>query len=181
MKSGQLPDDDDEVVLDWVMAEEHGLKVGDTLNILDDEFTIVGLSDGTNSWMASFFFVTRPAAEQLLLTTGRTSFVLLTLDADANAEEVEARLDTLNPTVRLVPKQAMWTGIPMIDVFNSLVESQKIPIFSVAGEPYNELLARIGIQADADIVVFGGLGLIFVLSSLSSANPPVTNMSHMSK
>jgi V/A-type H+-transporting ATPase subunit B len=41
------------------------------------------------------------------------------------------------------------------------VESQKIPIFSVAGEPYNELLARIGFQANADVVVFGGLGLIF--------------------
>ena len=31
----------------------------------------------------------------------------------------------------------------------------------MAGEPYNELLARIGFQADADIVIFGGLGLIF--------------------
>ncbi|MFG1491799.1 V-type ATP synthase subunit B, partial [Oceanospirillum sp. HFRX-1_2] len=53
------------------------------------------------------------------------------------------------------------TDVPMIDVFNCLVESQKIPIFSVAGEPYNQLLARIGAQADADIVVFGGIGLIF--------------------
>jgi V/A-type H+-transporting ATPase subunit B len=41
------------------------------------------------------------------------------------------------------------------------VESQKIPIFSIAGEPYNELLARIAIQADADVVVFCGMGLIF--------------------
>ena len=49
----------------------------------------------------------------------------------------------------------------MIDVFNCLVESQKIPIFSVSGEPFNPFLARIGIQADADVVVFGGLGLIF--------------------
>jgi V/A-type H+-transporting ATPase subunit B len=49
----------------------------------------------------------------------------------------------------------------MIDVFNSLVESQKIPIFSSAGEPHNALLARIGVQAEADVVVFGGLGLTF--------------------
>jgi V/A-type H+-transporting ATPase subunit B len=41
------------------------------------------------------------------------------------------------------------------------VESQKIPIFSVSGEPYNQLLARVGIQADADVVVFGGLGMLF--------------------
>jgi V/A-type H+-transporting ATPase subunit B len=53
------------------------------------------------------------------------------------------------------------TDVPMIDVFNCLVESQKIPIFSVSGEPFNPFLARVGIQADADVVIFGGLGLIF--------------------
>ena len=68
---------------------------------------------------------------------------------------------SVNPVERLVPKKMIRTDVPMIDVFNCLVESQKIPIFSVSGEPYNPFLARIGIQADADIVVFGGLGLIF--------------------
>jgi V/A-type H+-transporting ATPase subunit B len=47
----------------------------------------------------------------------------------------------------------------MIDVFNSLVESQKLPIFSVPGEPYNELLTRIGLQANAEIILLGGMGL----------------------
>lgn len=51
------------------------------------------------------------------------------------------------------------TGIPMIDVFNTLVESQKLPIFSIAGEPYNELLARIAMQAEVDVIVLGGMGL----------------------
>lgn len=78
---------------------------------------------------------------------------------------VDPRIDiggpSVNPVERIVPKQMIRTDIPMIDVFNTLVESQKIPIFSVSGEPYNQLLARIGIQADADVVVFGGLGLIF--------------------
>jgi V/A-type H+-transporting ATPase subunit B len=68
---------------------------------------------------------------------------------------------TVNPMMRIIPEKMIHTHVPMIDIFNCLVESQKIPIFSVAGEPYNELLARIGFQADADIVVFGGLGLIF--------------------
>jgi len=68
---------------------------------------------------------------------------------------------SVNPVLRIVPKKMIETKIPMIDVFNCLVESQKIPIFSVAGEPYNKLLARVGIQADAEIVVFCGLGLIF--------------------
>ncbi len=51
------------------------------------------------------------------------------------------------------------TGIPMIDVFNSLVESQKLPVFSVSGEPYNPLIARIAMQAEVDIIILGGMGL----------------------
>ena len=62
---------------------------------------------------------------------------------------------------RTVASEMIRTDVPMIDVFNTLVESQKIPIFSVAGEPFNPFLARIGIQADADVVIFGGIGLIF--------------------
>lgn len=62
---------------------------------------------------------------------------------------------------RTLASKMIRTNIPMIDVFNCLVESQKIPIFSVAGEPYNELLAKIATQADAEIIVFGGMGLLF--------------------
>jgi V/A-type H+-transporting ATPase subunit B len=68
---------------------------------------------------------------------------------------------SVNPMRRVLASKMIRTDVPMIDVFNCLVESQKIPIFSVSGEPFNPFLARIGIQADADIVVFGGLGLIF--------------------
>ncbi|MCK5013617.1 MAG: V-type ATP synthase subunit B [Candidatus Omnitrophica bacterium] len=66
---------------------------------------------------------------------------------------------SVNPAKRIVPKNMIRTGIPMIDIFNSLVESQKLPIFSVAGEPYNELLARIALQAEVDTIILGGMGL----------------------
>jgi len=65
----------------------------------------------------------------------------------------------VNPVKRVIPNKMIHTGIPMIDVFNSLVESQKLPIFSIAGEPYNDLLARIGVQAKVDIIILGGMGL----------------------
>lgn len=65
----------------------------------------------------------------------------------------------VNPVKRIIPNKMIRTGIPMIDVFNSLVESQKLPIFSIAGEPYNELLSRIAIQAEIDIIILGGMGL----------------------
>ncbi len=66
---------------------------------------------------------------------------------------------SVNPAKRIIPRNMIRTGIPMIDVFNTLVESQKLPIFSISGEPYNELLARIAMQAEVDIIVLGGMGL----------------------
>ncbi len=65
----------------------------------------------------------------------------------------------VNPIKRIIPNKMIHTGLPMIDIFNSLVESQKLPIFSIAGEPYNELLARIAIQSQVDLIILGGMGL----------------------
>ncbi|MBN1488295.1 MAG: V-type ATP synthase subunit B [Phycisphaerae bacterium] len=75
------------------------------------------------------------------------------------ADMVDIGSPAVNPVKRRMPDKMVQTGIPMIDIFNSLVESQKLPIFSVAGEPYNELLARVGLQANADIIILGGMGL----------------------
>ena len=66
---------------------------------------------------------------------------------------------SVNPAQRIVPRKMIRTGIPMIDLFNTLVVSQKLPIFSVSGEPYNELLARIAMQAEVDVILLGGMGL----------------------
>jgi len=78
---------------------------------------------------------------------------------EVEASPVDIGTPAINPVKRRLPDKMIRTGIPMIDVFNSLVESQKLPIFSVPGEPYNELLARVGLQANADIIILGGMGL----------------------
>ena len=72
---------------------------------------------------------------------------------------VEIGGPSVNPAKRVIPRNMIRTNIPMIDVFNTLVESQKLPIFSIAGEPYNELLARIALQAEVDIIILGGMGI----------------------
>ena len=84
---------------------------------------------------------------------------------DGGPEPVEEDIPiggpSFNPANRIIPKQMIRTNIPMIDVFNSLVVSQKLPIFSIPGEPYNQVLARVGMQAEADIIILGGMGLKF--------------------
>lgn len=71
-----------------------------------------------------------------------------------NVDRIEISGPSFNPSKRIIPSNIIETGIPMIDMFNTLVESQKLPIFSIAGEPYNELLARIALQANVDVIVF---------------------------
>ncbi|MFC2280238.1 MAG: V-type ATP synthase subunit B [Treponema socranskii subsp. buccale] len=66
---------------------------------------------------------------------------------------------SVNPSKRIMANRMIRTGIPMIDMFNTLVVSQKLPIFSISGEPYNRLLARIAMQAEVDVIVLGGMGL----------------------
>ena len=99
------------------------------------------------------------ASEQLL---GRI-FTGSGVPRDNGPELHEDRIDiggpSVNPARRIIPRNMIRTGVPMIDVFNTLVESQKLPIFSVAGEPYNELLARIAMQAEVDMILLGGMGL----------------------
>ncbi|MBV7270630.1 V-type ATP synthase subunit B [Winogradskyella luteola] len=75
------------------------------------------------------------------------------------SDMVRAAGPSINPVKRLIPKEMIRTGVPMIDVFNTLVRSQKIPIFAKAGEPYNRLLANIATQTDADVIIIGGVGL----------------------
>ena len=45
----------------------------------------------------------------------------------------------INPYSRIYPEEMIQTGISTIDVMNSIARGQKIPIFSAAGLPHNEV------------------------------------------
>jgi len=63
----------------------------------------------------------------------------------------EAYLDIqgmpINPSERTYPEEMIQTGISTIDVMNSIARGQKIPLFSAAGLPHNEIAAQICRQA----------------------------------
>ena len=63
----------------------------------------------------------------------------------------EANLDiqgsSINPSERTYPEEMIQTGISTIDVMNSIARGQKIPLFSAAGLPHNEIAAQICRQA----------------------------------
>ncbi len=86
----------------------------------------------------------------------------------------EARRDIngapINPYSRDFPSDFYQTGVSTIDVMNTLVRGQKLPIFSGAGLPHNQLAAQIARQAkvrgkegkeEKFAVVFAAMGVTF--------------------
>lgn len=80
----------------------------------------------------------------------------------------ETRLDInglpINPVARDKPAHFIQTGISTIDGLNTLVRGQKLPIFSGAGLPANEIAAQIVRQAKVAgdgrfSIVFGAMGI----------------------
>jgi V/A-type H+/Na+-transporting ATPase subunit B len=71
----------------------------------------------------------------------------------------------INPVARRKPTEFIQTGISTIDVMNTLVRGQKLPIFSAPGLPANELAAQIARQASVPgeeaqfAVVFAAMGI----------------------
>jgi V/A-type H+-transporting ATPase subunit B len=123
-----------------VFAGSRGISTGDKVRFLGHPMRIAG---GENLLGRIFNGSGRPLDNGPALT----------------GQQIDIAGPPVNPIKRIIPRNMIRTGIPMIDVFNSLVESQKLPIFSVAGEPYNEVLARIAVQAEVDIIILGGMGL----------------------
>ncbi|MBS3063443.1 MAG: V-type ATP synthase subunit B [Candidatus Diapherotrites archaeon] len=80
-------------------------------------------------------------------------------------EKIDIIGSSINPTARRKPEDFIQTGISTIDVMNTLVRGQKLPIFSGAGMPHNDVAVQIARQAkvlkgtDKFAVVFAAIGI----------------------
>ena len=80
-------------------------------------------------------------------------------------EERDIQGEAINPYSRELPEDFIQTGISSIDVMNTLVRGQKLPIFSGSGLPHNDLSMQIARQADVQgedeefAVIFAGMGI----------------------
>ncbi len=80
-------------------------------------------------------------------------------------ERVDVSGLPINPYSRESPSEFIQTGISTIDAMNTLVRGQKLPIFSGAGLPHNQLAVQIARQAkvrssgEKFAVVFAAVGI----------------------
>lgn len=93
------------------------------------------------------------------------------LDGGPPIAAVESRRidgEVLNPAKRALPTDFIETGVTAIDLMNSLVRGQKLPIFSGGGLPHDRLAMEIATQArlrsaadEAFSIVFAGIGISY--------------------
>jgi V/A-type H+-transporting ATPase subunit B len=80
-------------------------------------------------------------------------------------EKVDISGLPINPFSREMPNEFIQTGVSTIDAMNTLVRGQKLPIFSGAGLPHNQLTVQIARQAkvrgtdEKFAVVFAAIGI----------------------
>jgi V/A-type H+/Na+-transporting ATPase subunit B len=149
------------------------LEVGEGLAVVEVFAGTSGLSiDGTR-----IHFLGRPyhipVAEEML---GRI-FNGLGKPLDGGPEPLADRYadingQPINPTARVYPVDYIQTGISTIDGMNTLLRGQKLPLFSAAGLPHDQLAAQIVRQvalgvpvgqppakAEQFVIVFAAMGV----------------------
>ncbi|MBI3942829.1 MAG: ABC transporter permease, partial [Chloroflexi bacterium] len=105
LAAGREPQRDEEVVFDRVLAQQHDIALGNKIEVMGREFTVAGLSEDTTSWMASFFFMRKTAAEALLGAPGATSLLLVTPSAGTSVDVLRDRLAGVKGTEVLLKRE----------------------------------------------------------------------------
>lgn len=147
IKNGQVLDTSDEIVVVQVFEGTSGIDRESGVKFLDETIKLAVSSDMLG---------------RILNGAGKP--------IDGGPEVIpEKKMDimgaAINPYSRGSPKDFIQTGISTIDVCNTLVRGQKLPIFSGAGLPHNEIALQIARQAkvvgkdEKFVVIFVAIGI----------------------
>ncbi|MCB0941190.1 MAG: ABC transporter permease [Mycobacterium sp.] len=117
-----------EVVLDRILARKNGLRVGDSVEIVDGTFTVVGLSDQTAALGNFYAFVSLPDATRLLRAGNRFSYFLVQPRPGYTPEQAAA---------------AIRQSLPGMDAMTSteFAHNSRDIIISMVGRPLKTMIA----------------------------------------
>ncbi|MEP7335814.1 MAG: ABC transporter permease, partial [Actinomycetota bacterium] len=99
LAAGRAPRARGELVLDRVVAEEHGLEVGSTVSYRGTRLDVVGLSRGTTAWMTPLAFATRATLNSLNRQPRTASFFLVRPRDGVAPAALAARIERAVPGV----------------------------------------------------------------------------------
>ncbi len=134
LSAGHSPRTQGELVLDRVLAEEHGLEVGSIVSYRATPLRIVGLSRGTTAWMTPLAFATRPTLNALNRQPGTASFFLVKPRSGVAPAALVAQIESEVPGVSALTRdeaaandRSLFTG-----AFDGLLLAMVTIAFAVA-------------------------------------------------
>jgi putative ABC transport system permease protein len=107
LDKGRLVQTDGETVVDEALAGELGVKIGGSIEISGERFTIVGLSGQTANIAGKHVFLTRPAMQRLVGIGAIVSFVLVRIEPGASANQVALAINEQTAGVTATPKDKL--------------------------------------------------------------------------
>ena len=193
LASGRLPRARGELVLDRVVAADHGLRVGSNLAYRATRLRIVGLSSGTSGFMTPLAFTTRETANALRQQPRTANFFLVQPGLGLSPETLAARIErdvsgvsaltraeiarndrTLFAAVFakvLLPMVAIAFVVAILviglAVYSSTVEqAREYATLKALGMPPSALFRLVGLQAAA--LAFAGTALGTILGFVAA-------------
>ncbi|POX83881.1 ABC transporter permease, partial [Mycobacterium kansasii] len=117
-----------EVVLDRVLASKNGIKLGDKVQIVDEDFTVVGLSNQTAALGNFYAFISLPDAARLLRAGNRVSYFLVQPRDGYTATQLAA---------------AIHRDLPDMDALAAatFTDNSRAIIISMIGRPLKTMIA----------------------------------------
>lgn len=195
LEAGRAVAADDEVVIDAGLADAHGYRLGDRIQLLDAHLEVVGLAEDARALgNGGYVFTSRATAGRLLGAPDATSFVLVrTSSPVAVAREIESRTgldvltaeeiargdrelydDTMGSVIRVMLAIAFAAGtlIVALSVYSSVVDRiREYGIVKALGASRGRLLGIVLAQTGALALAGGvaGLGLFLAAEAAVGA------------
>jgi putative ABC transport system permease protein len=134
LASGTPPRASGELVLDRVLASEHGLGTGSMLEYRGARLRIVGLSKGTSGFMTPLAFATRSTVNALNRQPGTANFFLVAPEAGVAADVVAQRIDRAVPTASALTRDEVRANDRrlFVDAFSGPLFAMVAIAFAVA-------------------------------------------------
>ncbi len=184
IEDGRAPVELDEVTVDAVFADQHGLALGDRLPVLGHQMRIVGRTGDTTMFMTPLLFLTTDAVNEMLASPGATGAVLLTTDdpdgvrrlltasgytirtpQELHDESLSLATSIYGTPVRLMVGVAFAAGALIIALvsYTRIAEQQRdLGVIKALGATSREL-RRIALAETAVLAATGAAGSVVLL------------------
>lgn len=122
---GKDAPEDGEIIIDKVFADNQKISVGENLKIGEDNFKVVGISEGTNLVTFQYSFITRSDAERLFNMQTATSYFLIKTQTGADKEVIHRKFDENIKGITVFTKEEF------VERNTELIEETFLPIVAV--------------------------------------------------